>query len=137
MATLAESLMAHSRLSQTGDGNGNKTRFTNFPSFDEISTSHITDEKENGVDSLSAVKDNRDKTDNPPSTPVPTSGQKWWAAVILCFIFAIIAAPPLYSLTNGVSLYFNGPPLYCNGITLIGLVVHTAIFLLFVRLLLW
>lgn len=76
-----------------------------------------------------------------PSTSVNsqvTSGQKWWAAVILGFIFFLISSPVAYNITSQITLSTVGTPLmYGTGPTLAGLLFHTLIFVLVVRLILW
>lgn len=64
----------------------------------------------------------------------PTSGQKWWASIILGLIFAIISSPPAYSLTS--KLTSNTEVTHLNA-TLIGLLIHTVIFIIIVRIILW
>jgi hypothetical protein len=66
-----------------------------------------------------------------------TSGQKWWAAIILGFIFAFISSIFFYAITNGISTSLGGLPTMHGGPTLIGLILHTVIFILVVRLILW
>lgn len=68
----------------------------------------------------------------------PTSGQKWWASVLLGFVFAIISSPSLYGLTNMSSNALGGPKTnQKSGATLFGLILHTIIFILIVRIILW
>jgi hypothetical protein len=66
-----------------------------------------------------------------------TSGQKWWAAIILGFVFAFVSSIFFYSITNGIATSLGGLPTMCGGPTLIGLILHTVIFILVVRLILW
>ena len=67
-----------------------------------------------------------------------TSGQKWWAAVLLGFIFFLISSPVAYNITSQVTLNTIGVPLmYGTGPTLAGLLIHTVIFVLIVRVILW
>jgi hypothetical protein len=87
---------------------------------------------------------------NPESKPYctqPTGGQKWWAAVLLGFIFALISSPAAYSVTNkiatstiGVSLIetttTQGVPVFYLP-NFIGLLIHTLIFIVIVRIILW
>jgi len=78
---------------------------------------------------------------NPTSKPFctqPTSGQKWWAAVILGFIFAIISSPASYYISSkATSTISNIKTIDGNGPTFLGLVIHTIIFILIVRIILW
>lgn len=77
-----------------------------------------------------------------PNCTVPTSGQKWWAAIILGVLFALISSPPAYAITSKISTTLGGMPLYTftdtyPGQTLLALFIHTLIFILIVRILLW
>ena len=68
----------------------------------------------------------------------PTSGQKWWAAIILGFVFALVSSPLAYSMTNSVVCYFGGFPMgRKGGPTVPGLFLHTVIFILIARVILW
>ncbi len=77
-----------------------------------------------------------------PYCTQPTSGQKWWTAVLLGFIFALISSRAFYSITTSVTSNFG---IYTNdvidnrivGHTPIGLIIHTIIFILIIRILLW
>lgn len=67
-----------------------------------------------------------------------TSGQKWWAAVILGFIFFLISSSVAYNITSQITVNTIGTVLiYGAGPTLTGLLFHTFIFILVVRLILW
>lgn len=77
-----------------------------------------------------------------PNCTVPTSGQKWWAAIILGVLFALISSPPAYAITSKITTTLGGMPLYTftdtyPGQTLLALFIHTLIFILIVRILLW
>jgi hypothetical protein len=68
----------------------------------------------------------------------PTSGQKWWAAVLLGFLFALISSPAAYYITSKVSTSLGGAPLIDGtGPTFIGLLIHTIIFIIIIRIILW
>lgn len=64
---------------------------------------------------------------NPPLRP--TNGQKWWASVLLGLLFFIISSPSAYDITG----------LGCGKVEtpLLGLIIHTIIFILIVRIILW
>lgn len=67
-----------------------------------------------------------------------SSGQKWWAAIILGFIFAIISSPPAYLLTSRVVTGAGGSQMTRGqGPTIPGLILHTVIFIIIVRLIMW
>jgi hypothetical protein len=83
------------------------------------------------------------KVDDPievgPETTVqaPTSAQKWWTSVLLGMLFAIVSSSFCYGITNwatnkcgGISTSKSGGP------TLVGLLIHTVIFILLVRIVL-
>ena len=68
----------------------------------------------------------------------PTSGQKWWAAVIIGFIFALVSSPPAYNITTYLSSYTTGlKTIKSAGPTLYGLFIHTIIFIIIIRFILW
>jgi len=67
-----------------------------------------------------------------------TSGQKWWMAVILGFLFFILASTSSFKISNKIfkSIYF--PKSYSGGAaTLFGLFVHMLIYILVIRIILW
>lgn len=68
----------------------------------------------------------------------PTSAQKWWTALLLGMLFGIISSSFLYGITNYCSKKTIGFKTYdsCGGATLIGLLIHTVIFILIIRLIL-
>ena len=73
-----------------------------------------------------------------PNCTTPTSSHKTWAAVLLGFIFFIISSPAAYNVTSQVSTYISGQPLMKgSGPTLPGLIIHTLIFIIIVRIILW
>lgn len=68
----------------------------------------------------------------------PTNGQKWWAAIILGFIFALISSPAAYSITSKATTTFTKYNLMDgNGPNFIGLLIHTIIFIIIMRIILW
>jgi hypothetical protein len=69
-----------------------------------------------------------------------TNGQKWLAALIAAVLFAIISSSVVYQLTNSLMTSVFGPKAAtwgANGPTMFGLLLHSVVFLLVVRLLLW
>lgn len=75
---------------------------------------------------------------NKQTSTQPTSGQKWWAAVILGFVFALVSSPTAYHVSSQVSVAAGGSALIeGNGPYLSGLLVQTIIFIIIVRLILW
>ena len=77
--------------------------------------------------------------DAPMSCSPPTSGQKWWASVVLGFIFALVSSPAAYYATSTVTTSLGGLSLMQSSITpsLVGLLIHTLIFILIIRIILW
>ena len=68
----------------------------------------------------------------------PTSGQKWWAAVLLGFVFALISSPAAYYITSKVTTSLGGITLMEGpGPNFVGLLIHTLIFIIIVRIILW
>lgn len=68
----------------------------------------------------------------------PTSGQKWWAAVILGMIFALLSCPSSYYMTSRVTnAVADADTINGKGPTTTGLIMHTIIFILIIRLILW
>lgn len=79
---------------------------------------------------------------NPPYRPSPTvglaSGQKWWAAIVLGLLFAIVSSYPAYLITSRLVTGIGGSSLTIGqGPTLSGLLLHTFIFILIIRVILW
>lgn len=67
-----------------------------------------------------------------------SSGQKWIAAIILGLLFALISSNFVYRLTNTLFTSIGVSPLYvAGGPTLLGLLIHTIVFILIVRLIMW
>jgi hypothetical protein len=77
-----------------------------------------------------------DNTDG--NCTVPNSAQKWWAAIFLGFIFAVISCPAAYFATSALTVALGGLPLTDGaGPNFAGLLLHTLIFIAIVRLILW
>jgi len=73
-----------------------------------------------------------------PYCTQPTSGQKWWAAVLLGFIFALVSSPVAYQITSKISTSVGGISLIDgNGPKFLGLLIHTIIFIIIIRIILW
>jgi hypothetical protein len=93
----------------------------------------------NGSD-ITPKKDKPVKREELPSPSTPpssmTNTQKWISAVVLGLIFAVISSPAMYSITS--SLASEGT-LYVKtgGPTMAGLLLHTVVFILIVRLIMW
>jgi hypothetical protein len=69
-----------------------------------------------------------------------TNGQKWVSALIAALLFALISSTIVYQLTNQLLVSIFGPAastLGPNGPTMFGLILHSIVFLLVVRLLLF
>lgn len=67
-----------------------------------------------------------------------SNGQKWWMAVIVGFIFFIIASPSFFKITNKLFRLICFPYTYYHGsATLIGLFLHMFIFILVIRFILY
>lgn len=92
------------------------------------------------------------------SNTQPTSCQKWWASILLGIVFMLISSPIAYYASSKVTTSLGGLPLVelnpknytTNGElksadmfsqystpNIVGLLVHTIIFILIVRLILW
>jgi hypothetical protein len=69
-----------------------------------------------------------------------TNGQKWLSALIAAVLFVIISSKVVYQLTNTLFVSVFGPKAATwggNGPTMLGYILHSIVFLLLVRLLLW
>lgn len=159
-----------SHTGNTGDtGDTGSNSVTSSCGRDEIATDNTrknyTEQSLSIQDSL--LNDSRitpTGNGNPMGNPYctqPTSGQKWWAAVLLGFLFALISSPPAYNITSqvtsstiGISLIDGSVP---NNLTdsqtfnlpmtsqedtgckpnFVGLLIHTLIFIVIVRIILW
>lgn len=75
---------------------------------------------------------------SPPICKQPTSGEKWWASILLGFLFAIISCSASYLGTTKILSSLGGvKTINGTGPTLIGLIIHTIIFIIIVRIILW
>lgn len=73
-----------------------------------------------------------------PSTLHATNGQKWWMAVIIGFLFFILASPSAFKTSNKLFKCIYFPRSYYDGsTTLFGLFVHMLAFVLIIRIILW
>lgn len=72
---------------------------------------------------------------NPISKPYltqPTSGQKLWASIILGFIFALVSSPAAYRITSTITGGNNN-----LDVNFRSLILHTLIFIVIIRIILW
>ena len=76
---------------------------------------------------------NGNKLDSEMLNTPPSGGQKWWAAVILGFVFALVSSPVAYAVTDNV---LNTKSKIKNE-SLSKLTLHTIIFIFIVRIILW
>lgn len=78
---------------------------------------------------------------NPASKPYctpPTSGNKWCAAVLLGFIFALVSSPAAYYVSSKVTTSLGGiSTMEGTGPNFVGLLIHTLVFIIIVRIILW
>lgn len=73
-----------------------------------------------------------------PATTQPTSAQKWWASILFGFIFALLSSPLTYYGTNFFFTHLGGAKTTVGpGPTIMGLMIHTIVFILIIRLILW
>jgi hypothetical protein len=64
-----------------------------------------------------------------PYTAVPTSGQKWWAAVILGFVYALMSSPAAQEIVLTVT--------HSTEVTARSIVLNTALYIIVMRIILW
>ena len=68
----------------------------------------------------------------------PTSGSKWLAALLLGVIFFILSSGVFYNMTSMAIVQLGGKrTMYGSGPTLGGLLLHTILFIIIVRVILW
>lgn len=67
----------------------------------------------------------------------PTSKDKWIISVISALLFLLIASPFMYMLTNRLTNSFGMITSIGGCPNIAGLIIHTLVFLLIVRLLMW
>lgn len=73
-----------------------------------------------------------------PQCSPPTSGQKWWLAILLGITFALFVNPATLQLLDYLVQGVGGNPLlYGCGPTLAGVLILTILFTLFIRVILW
>lgn len=63
-----------------------------------------------------------------------SNSEKWWVSIIAGVVFAVVSSPWLYSITNQI---FSGALSNGGGPTLQGLLLHTIVFILIIRLFMW
>lgn len=63
---------------------------------------------------------------------VATNAQKWWFAIVAGLLFALISSPFVYGITNS----FLGKTTTVGGPTFWGILLHTIVYILLLRLLL-
>lgn len=145
--TLANTLLLNSLFSPTNNISSKSSK--NTASSKSDSGSNISNSSKS--DSLNdTTTKNQDVIEDTPTDPVlvyeaPTnstteqisSGQKWWAAILLGIIFLIVSSPLAYLGSSSLSVSLGGMPLANGGPNIPGLLLHTAIFILIVRLILW
>jgi hypothetical protein len=76
--------------------------------------------------------------------PPPTNLQKIWASVVLGFVFGLLSSPVAYQMTNA-SLNFMTDTIGINpipimdkqGPNVLGMIIHTLIFIVVIRIILW
>ena len=64
-----------------------------------------------------------------------TNKDKWIISIIAGLIFLVISSPFMYKLTNDLAASFGQVTAFGGSPTMFGLVLHTVVFLLVVRLL--
>ncbi len=69
------------------------------------------------------------------SKDVCPNTSKWISAILIGVLFAFFASPFAFRLTNGVFTCLGTCPLYDNGPTVLGIIIHAIIFTLIARLL--
>lgn len=73
-----------------------------------------------------------------PFCTQPTGGQKWWAAVVLGLLFMLVSSPVAYQISTMVANSTIGfKTIVGQGPTLSGLAIHTIVFILIIRIILW
>ena len=78
---------------------------------------------------------------SPSSKPYctqPNSGHKWWASILLGFIFAIVSSPAAYYVSSKVTTSLGGISTTDGpGPNFVGLLIHTLVFIIIIRIILW
>lgn len=72
-----------------------------------------------------------------PVCTQPTGGHKWWVAVLLGLVFALISSPVAYQATTMITDQIGFKTMIGKGPTVSGLLIHTIIFTLVIRIILW
>lgn len=82
------------------------------------------------------LKNQDDASSTTSTCQCVTSNQKWLIAIVLGIIFLIVSIPIIYNLSNTLFSKINLRTTYDNGLpTPFGLVLHTLIFIIIVRIL--
>lgn len=74
---------------------------------------------------------------SPSYLPVVTNSMKWWLAGILGVLFFVLSSPGAYSLTNAALDAAGLPGRKTCGPSLLTVVVHSILFALLIRLVMW
>lgn len=64
---------------------------------------------------------------------MPSSEKKWNITYFSVFIFILVVNPYTYQLTNKLLGNYIGPTINESGPTLVGLILHTIVYMLIVR----
>lgn len=62
-----------------------------------------------------------------------TNSQKWWISVAVGLLAALIFSPFVFGVTNSIF----GHTYNCGGATPWGIILHTIVFILLLRLIMW
>lgn len=75
-------------------------------------------------------------TETKNTTPA-TNTQKWWIAILIGILAFIVYNPGFYAMTNYLSVNTGGIQINNGGPNLAGLLLHTLIFIIILRILFW
>ena len=120
----SNALLQSSRISPTDNGAG----ATALPVCIDTDAGQIP------CETIPNVLTTKSSTSNPVDY---SSGQKWWAAILLGIIFLILSSRVAYMVSSTISESLGGMPLADGGPSIPGLLLHTVIFIVFVRIILW
>lgn len=77
------------------------------------------------------------RLDGTKGTTVSNNGEKWWFSFVLGMVFGIMSSSPVYEGTSYITTAIGGmPTMEGRGPTIGGILVHSLLFALVVRVIL-
>lgn len=138
MNSIQNRILTDSRITPSGNGSSPTSSPTPPSNLSPTDPSSLNPVNPDFSDIKNSIPPSPSPKENTYFCVPPTNGQKWWAALLLGFVFAIVSSPAAYYATSYVTTSLGGISLTVGpGPNLVGLLIHTLIFILIVRIILW